>query len=652
MTNQLTNLPRRASARRNRALSVAVAAALALPVAAGAFEFDTGNEDLSVRFDNTVRLNVTSRVDGQDKAILANPNFDDGDRNFAEGSLFTRLDLLTEFDVVWRRSLGFRVSAAGWWDAGYDTFDNRSVDTSNNLDMRTGLPVLGLDPHAKRYAEGPSGEFLDVFAFAKFDVGDAPVNIKLGQTTVYWGESLLLGGAIHGVSYSQNPIDAWKGYATPGAEAKELFRPRVGFNVQSQVTNTLSIAAQYFFNWQSFDNQAYRYPESGTFLSVGDPLMWGADSYLLAPNPFRAAVPTAPAYLRAWQSDAIEPEENSGNYGLALRWSPEWLDGTVGAYYRRTYDMQPQLMLTPGILPSAPVLPPATCGAIGGQTTLGNVCIVNPAVTNTADLFQKGRIGDYNLAFGEDVDIFGLSLSKQVLGMSLGAELSYRQNMPLVSEAVQVLTPGTMALLRQLGRLPGGVISTQDVPESGTPGALGDTMHGVVNLLGIVPSTPLFDTASWVAELTWMTVIDVTQNEAVYKGRDNRKFAPYEQIDRPDDNFFGLAINFTPTWFQVMPGVDMQTPLTWSEGISGNSAVTFGGNEGGGSWSAGIALDAYQRVRIELKYVDIFGDYTTCPRKGAPAIAYCPAGSMDVSNGVAAAISDRDFVALTIKTTF
>src|SRR5690606_4769891 len=141
-------------------------------------------------------------------------------------------------------------------------------------------------------------------------------------------------------------------------------------------------------------------------------------------------------------------------------------------------------------------------------------------------------------------------------------------------------------------------------------------------------------------------------NEAVYKGRDNKKFVPYEQLDRPDDNYFGLAINFTPTWFQVLPGVDMFAPVTWSEGVSGNSAVTFGGNEGAGTWSAGIGLDFYQRVRVDLKYVDFFGDYSKCPRKGSPSTSFCSAGAMDVNNGVTAAISDRDFVALTIKTTF
>ena len=404
-------MPRRAVAQGNRALSVAVAVALALPVTAGAFELDTGNEDLSIRFDNTVRFNVSSRVADEDRAMLLNVNTDDGARNFPQGSLFTRLDLLTEFDFVWKRAYGFRISAASWWDDGYAQLDNHSLATTNNLDR--GVPVLGLDGHTKRYAEGPSAEFLDVFAFAKFDIGDTPVNVKIGQTTVFWGESLLFNGALHGVSYSQNPIDVWKGLATPGAEAKELFRPRVGFNVQSTVTDSLSVAAQYFFNWQSFDNQAYRYPESGSLLTVHDALLYGGDSLVFGPNPFRALVPTAPAYTRLWRGEDIEPDENSGNYGLAVRWSPTWLDGTVGAYYRRTYDMQPQIVVTPGLAPS---LPAGTCRAIGGASlvppaappTTAGPCIINQQATNQTDLLFKGRVGEYSVAYGEDIDIFGL----------------------------------------------------------------------------------------------------------------------------------------------------------------------------------------------------------------------------------------------------
>ena len=652
MSESVSRLPRRAQAQRNRALSLAVAAALALPSAAGAFEFNT-DEDVAMRWDNTLRINVASRTTGQDKAIINNVNYDDGDRNFDTGSVFTRVGLLSEFDFVWKKSLGFRVSAAGWWDGGYQHLDNKSVATSNTLD-KNGMPVLDLSNYTERYAKGPSGEWLDVFAFAKFNVGDAPVNVKLGQNTVYWGESLLFGGAIHGISYSQNPIDVWKALATPGSEAKELFRPRVGFNVQSTVTDTLSVAAQYFFNWQSFSNQAYRYPESGSYLSVGDPLLWGADSYIVGRNAFVGSpgVPsTAPAFLRVWQGDAIEPEENSGNYGAALRWSPEFLDGTLGVYYRRTYDMQPQLALTPGVLPTAPRLPWNACNfVVGGQSIPATLppgapantpvlCIVNPAVTNPTDLLAKGKLGEYNLMFGEDVDIFGLSLSKQVAGMSLGAELSYRRNMPLLSDAVTVLTPGTLTLLGALNAVPAGAVSTADVPDHGTLGAVGDTMHGLVNLLGIVGETGLWDTANWSTELTWMQWLDVNDQEAVFKGRDG-----YSALDKVSKNYFGLGINFTPTWFQVLPGVDFLAPLSWSQGISGNSAVTSGGQEGAGSFGIGIAADIRQKYRFDLKYVGFYGDYDKDTIGGVSQVT--------TFNGTNSVLSDRDFIALTFKTTF
>ncbi|WP_241006506.1 DUF1302 family protein, partial [Aeromonas media] len=39
----------------------------------------------------------------------------------------------------------------------------------------------------------------------------------------------------------------------------------------------------------------------------------------------------------------------------------------------------------------------------------------------------------YALAYGDEIDIFGLSLSKDVAGVSVGSDLNYRQQMPLSS---------------------------------------------------------------------------------------------------------------------------------------------------------------------------------------------------------------------------
>ncbi len=217
---------------RRAAVSAALATLFAGPVAA--FEIDTGVPDLDLRWDNTIRYNAGMRAQKQSSAILGAPNNDDGDRNFGNGSLVTsRFDLLSEFDAVWQKSYGARFSAALWWDPAYNNLDNTNAATSNTL--VDGLPVAGaLSPFTKRYAKGPSAEWLDAFAFANFDVADIPVSIKAGQHTVFWGDSLLLNGAIHSVSYAQNSIDIWKGLATPGSEAKELFRPKGGLTLQAQ----------------------------------------------------------------------------------------------------------------------------------------------------------------------------------------------------------------------------------------------------------------------------------------------------------------------------------------------------------------------------------------------------------------------------------
>jgi hypothetical protein len=280
-------------------------------------------------------------------------------------------------------------------------------------------------------------------------------------------------------------------------------------------------------------------------------------------------------------------------------------------------------------------VPAGVCTAIGGQPLGGTNCIINKNATSVAELQKFGKIGTYNTAYGDNIHIFGLTLAKEIAGVSWAAEVSYRQNMPLLSQAVQVL-PAALVPTKP------GSIATTAVPTSGTPGALGDTFHGLINGVDILPKTVLFDTATLSGELTWMEWQKVTQNAAVFKGDPSYVNADGSTpIDKVTKNYFGLAINFTPTWFQVFPGVDMSAPMTWSQGISGNAAILLGGNKDGGNWSAGVAADIYQRYKVQLSYNGYFGNYSTTP-----------AGALNVANGTFASLSDRGWVSLTFKTTF
>ena len=523
---------------------------------------------------------------------------------------------------MFQRSYGFRASAAAWGDAAYRSLDNHNDATANTL--VNGLPVAGaLGPYTKRYSKGPSGELLDAFVFANVDAGDIPVNVKAGQHTVFWGDSLLLGGAVHSVSYAQNSLDLQKGFATPGSEAKELFRPRGAVTLQAQPANDLSVAGQWFYNWQ-----AVRIPESGSYLTIQDGLNFGGNSVVVGANPLFPAVPGTTALLRAWNVSDTKPSRygDIGDFGLSARWSPKWLDGTLGFYARRATDILPQILLTPGLAANVPA---ATCGAIGGQALPGNACIINRNATTVADLQKYGKFGTYQTAYGDDIHIFGVTLAKEIAGVSVGAELSYRQNMPLQSNLVNVLPAPLVATSP-------GSIAVGSIPDHGTPGTLGDTYHGLVNVLNILPKTALFDTATVAGELTWMQWARVTQNR-----RRSRAMTPTPASTRSRRTSSAWRSTSRPPGSRCFPAWTSRRRSRGARACRATAAVQLGGNKGAGTWSAGVAADIYQKYRVQLSYNGYYGDYSLTPT-----------GAMNVANGTFASLSDRGWVSLTFKTTF
>jgi hypothetical protein len=592
----------------------ALAAAICAIGMAQAGEIATGNPDIAIRWDNTIKYNYGYRVDRQDEALLKSANFDDGDRNFNRGTVSSRVDLLTEFDVVYQKSFGARITAAGWYDNAYDKLDNTNVASSNHLGT-DGKPAIGMSDYAKRYHKGASGELLDAFVFGSFDIADMPFNVKLGRHTLYWGESLA--SPVHGISFGQSSVDFLKLYSVPGSDAKELYLPRPAASLQFSPTTELAVAAQYFFDWHPA-----RMPETGSFLGFYDYGFQGSESFILGP--------LGPAALR-------HPDANprkQGDWGVSTRWSPAWLDGTVGLYLRRTGDILPEANVRLAGLPAALVGGAGACSAlIPGAAVAGANCLFYPATL--------GATSRYQLEYGGDIKVYGLSLSKSIAGVSVGAELSYRQNMPIYSTPALLMPVGTNpAILAGLnGKLGGAMIATAaGLPQEGqVSGARGNTYHGVFNLLGTAAQTPLFDALVWNGELALSRMNKITQGAQFYRGRDS-----YTGIDKPTRDFVGLTVNASPTWFQVRPGVDMSMPMSYARGLKGNSAVLAGGNKDAGSYSIGLAFDVRQKYRIDVKYVDFYGALATDPVSGA----------VTSNAGVTALLRDRGFVAATLKATF
>lgn len=651
-------------------LASAVLAAI-VPAAHGV-EIDTGNPDWNVRLDNTVKYNYGVRTESADKRMLGTPNNNDGDYNFRKAgtNITNRVDLLTEMDVVYQNHMGFRVSAASWYDKAYENTGSNSNPFVNGNGSTSGLvandPRLAgvtrdnvgfgsphLSNYAQRYYTGPSGEILDAFVFYSTEVGEeSMLSVKAGQHNVFWGETLL--NPVHSMSYGQSGLDLAKLAASPGTEAKELFVPRNQLSMSFTVNPELTVAAQYFLDWD-----AARLPEAGTYYGGSDLVGFGAQSFLLGNT--NAVVPGSPlgcglapcnGLTNVRRGHDLTPDKR-GDWGIMAKWSPAWLDGTLGVYYRETSEILPQAWLDARGLSSANA---------NGTRPAGQV----PAVINTLNSLSTAT---YQLAYADNIKIVGLSLSKDVGGVSVGSDLNVRHNMPLASIPAIVSTNSPLGLGQGLGLLPARTASTgvvYDTPEKGdSMSATGDTLHWTLNGLMTLPKTPVFDSATVLAELYYSNLLKLdSKNEALYKGKDS-----YHGIDAPTRDNWGIAVNFTPTWYQVFPGVDLNAPMSVNVGLDGVSPVSGGGAKDTGNYAVGVGAVVYNKYFIDLKYVDSFGKTDKCDVSGVSTgptggdgstpNAFsgnqnyaCYAGGYSAFSGGGATTEDRGAVYLTMKTTF
>ncbi|WP_247257075.1 DUF1302 domain-containing protein [Pseudomonas moorei] len=661
---------------RRSLLALAILAA-SMPVAQ-AVEIDTGNPDWSVRFDNTVKYNYGVRTENADKRMLGTPNNNDGDYNFRKGgtNITNRLDVLSELDVVNQGKQGFRVSAASWYDQAYDDIGSSSNPFVNGNGSTSGLvnndtrPVIGsrvnpgvgngsphLSNYAQRYYSGPSGEILDAFVFWNHEVGDeSQISLKAGQHNVFWGETIL--NPVHSISYGQSGLDLAKLAASPGTEAKELFVPRNQLSMTFTVNPELTLGAQYFMHWD-----AARLPEAGTYYGGSDLVGTGAQSFLLGNTNAPSGTPLLGCGLapcngltNVRRGHDLTPD-NSGDWGVMAKWSPAWLDGTLGVYYRQTSDILPQAWINATGITSA-----------NPNGTVPNFKTAAGQVQGVANTLNSLSTATYQMAYADNIHIFGLSLSKDVGGVSVGSDLNIRENMPLASIPAIVVNSNAYGLGQGLGLLPARTADTgvvNEIPSNDNLSATGETLHWTLNGLMTLPKTPVFDQATLLTELYYSNLLHLdSQNAALYKGNGS-----YQGIDKPTRDNWGIAVNFTPTWYQVFPGVDLNMPISVNAGLAGVSPVSGGGAKDTGNYAVGVGAIVYNKYFVDLKYVDSFGQTDKCNVSGVSTGSKggdgstpnafsgnenyaCYGGGYSSFSGAGATTADRGAVYLTLKTTF
>jgi len=373
--------------------ALALAAALAAG-AAHAVGIDLGESDWSLRFDNTVKAGLMARTQNADPALVdsfrllvpgvpasAFPqalNFNAGDDNFRKRGLVSeRLDLLSEFDAVYRKDYGLRLSAAAWYDAAY----RGKTDATDPVNGQT--PGNEFPEHTRKLA-GRKAELLDAFVFGGFDLGDGrKLNARLGRHALQYGESLFFGD--NGIARAQGPIDILKLLGSPNAQFKEIIRPVPQLSAQLQVTPEVSVGGYVQFRWE-----ADRLPPSGSYFASSN-LPWGSE------QPEFVGIPNVGNFVLGPGGD--RKPKNSGQFGLQLKW--RLADTDLGFYAARYHDKGGQRY-----------------GQLNAQGTPG------PGGTLP---------GSWYFVFPEAVKTYGVSATRSFGDFNFSAEASLRDDMPLRS---------------------------------------------------------------------------------------------------------------------------------------------------------------------------------------------------------------------------
>lgn len=359
---------------RSGAVAAALAYTLATPTA-HSFQLETGNPDLKVRWDNTVKYSAAWRLRGPSAALVSEANQDDGDRNFKKGLISNRVDLLTEMDVVFG-NFGGRVSGAAWYDDIYNrSNDNNSPGTVNHVSR----PFNEFTKSTEKL-HGRKGELLDAFIFGKGTLGEGNVSFRLGRHALLWGESLFLGA--NGIAGGMAPIDIVKGLSVPNTQFKELIRPTEQVSGQWQITPDVSVGAYYQWRWEK-----HRFSAAGSYFETNDMFDEGAERLRFF-GPFAAT--------KGADMDA----KDSGQGGVQVRFRVGETD--YGLYAIRFHEKAPQTQFR-NLLPGTP-----------------------PGVNLPEQFFS---------VYPENIDAFGASFSHTFDAVNLAGEVSFRRNMPLASNA-------------------------------------------------------------------------------------------------------------------------------------------------------------------------------------------------------------------------
>ncbi|KEA63006.1 hypothetical protein ADIMK_2530 [Marinobacterium lacunae] len=557
--------------------------------------------DVEGRFDSQISAGASWRLEKRDANLISVPNggsskgsgsYDDGDLNFDRGDTFSRtLKGVHELDLQ-RDNLGLFMRGKYWIDFA---LENDSHPHGNTLNAYQPDAELS-DEAFSDYAKFSGAELLDAFVYAGFDLGGQAqhtLDVRIGRQVVNWGESAFIPGGMN----SFNPVDV-SAIRRPGAQVKDALLPTNQAFASLGLTDSLSVEGFYQFEWTPTALDG-----CGTFFSTSDFAAKGCNGVriplALTDQQYFDTTLTAlalgfdPVVYR--HSDGNRVADDNGQFGLALRYFADQLNGTeFGLYFARYHSRLP---------------------------------ISSGANTDSLNVFDS----TYFIEYPEDIDVVGLSFNSNIGDIAWSGEISHRHNLPL-----QVNGPLLVgAVLTQYSGGIGNASADQRVAEAGMGGEIRgydrfDVTQVQSSLVKFYHQVLGASRLSLVGEAAWTHVHGLDEGaDAIKYGRAGAWGYTAGDTDgfvTPDS--FGYVARATLAYPNVFAGTNLTPQISFKHGLYGNGPEP-GAAFREGEKSLGLTLNAeyLHQYQFQIGYTRYFGgDYN--------------------------ALADRDFLSLSTSVSF
>ena len=490
------------AATKNLPVRTALASAILLAFSGNALAFEFSTEDgIKGSWNNTVSLGANWRTTTPLSYLYSRPNgqriglndgsggtdTDAGNLNYRKGDIVSApLQILSDLAIS-KGDLGAFVRVKAWYDAAMENKSRPFGNADNGYAQ--GVPLAdNSQPDMLKY----SGiALLDAYVYNTFDVG-TPLQVRLGNQVVNWGESLFIQG-INQFNPLNLPV-----LRKPGTEVKEAFLPVWSIDANIALGGGASLEAFYQFKWaQTLIDSCggYYSPIENSFATNAKGGTSCAGVATVAyPGAGRLSTPAmVTAGIYAPLAEGKEGKD-TGQYGLALRLPIEPIDSEMGLYGMKINSRTPFISAQSGTWNGFPAGLPLPLGALRSATQL-NPMVVNQAggqafaaASPVARALGAGGITTATAIweYPDNINIYGVTLSTNIAGWSVGAEYGYTNNQPVQINGVDMLNG-----------LIGGVGPVGQKAAVAAQGGLGSKVQGydlfnknqlAVNTVKILPS--------------------------------------------------------------------------------------------------------------------------------------------------------------------